>query len=630
MSANASRQDAGLVTLRQAAALWRVLARSGVDEVVSSPGARSTPLLLGALRSGLTVRSVVDERSAAFYGLGVGRAGGTAALLCTSGTAVAHYLPAVLEARHDGVPLVVVSADRPLDRQASGAPQTVDQIGILGAAPLVCCDLGELGPGLDDRSLRWVLRRAGEIVSRARAEAGPVHLDVRLRRPLQPAALPTADDAAGEEEPAVAAPAFVAARPGPGAGGVERLREMLRSSRRPLVVAGPAAPTASGLGPTLARLAESAALPLAVDYASQLRLDRGALPRDAAPGPWRDALLAGLDCRRLVASLRPDLVLQLGRPPVATSWEAAIEEWARRGACHVVVAPRRHDPVSTAALWLQAEVEAVLSELARPQASVLGSEVRDSAWSRRLTLLDREIRRCIEASVADGWHDGAAVRATLEAAEQAVVWLGNSLPIRMANLYAPFAPVATDGGRGPVALVCQRGVNGIDGNVSSWAGVASRSQGGALAAQGAVALLGDVALRHDIGGLELVSRVAERERLAMVLVVLHNGGGRIFEQLPLARAGLDDSTWSHWSTPSPPSFAPVAEQYGLRFVAAEDAAATARGVREGLARPGVATLLQVRLPDDGAARAANGLRAAIERVAEQSAGEGVEGGGEGP
>src|SRR4051794_17311810 len=168
-------------------ALADEFARCGIAGAVTSPGSRSTPLLLALARDGrFPCFSHVDERSAAFFALGLAKATGRPAVLaCTSGTAAANYLPAVVEAREARVPLVVLTADRPPELRDSGAGQTIDQIKLFGDFPKWFAEVGVHEAG--DEQLRWIRALACRGVWTAlERRAGPVHLNFPLREPLVP------------------------------------------------------------------------------------------------------------------------------------------------------------------------------------------------------------------------------------------------------------------------------------------------------------------------------------------------------------------------------------------------------------------------------------------------------------
>src|SRR5512133_674151 len=166
--------------------LMGLLARVGVTDLVASPASRSTPYLMAALEhGGLRVHSVVDERSAGFVGLGLARASSRAvALLCTSGTAAANYLPAIVEARLSEVPLIVLTADRPLTMQGCSAPQTIDQNRIYGTHVVAATSLTV--PGDVDRELILLRRQILSVLAKALGpEPGPVHLNLHTPKPLE-------------------------------------------------------------------------------------------------------------------------------------------------------------------------------------------------------------------------------------------------------------------------------------------------------------------------------------------------------------------------------------------------------------------------------------------------------------
>jgi 2-succinyl-5-enolpyruvyl-6-hydroxy-3-cyclohexene-1-carboxylate synthase len=173
-----------LVTTQWARVLLDGLAASGVRDVVVSPGSRSTPLVAAALADErLRCRWVIDERSAGFFGLGIAKATERPVLMiCTSGTAGAHYLPALLEARYAHASLILATADRPPELQRCGANQTIDQRSLFG--DVVTWDLGLPDPSM--RALRGLRRAAAQAVHAATTPPGPVHLNVPFRKPLEP------------------------------------------------------------------------------------------------------------------------------------------------------------------------------------------------------------------------------------------------------------------------------------------------------------------------------------------------------------------------------------------------------------------------------------------------------------
>lgn len=546
------------------------LARAGVREVVLSPGSRSTPLVLAATRTpGLRIVNLLDERSAAFHALGQARVTGRPSLLiCTSGTAGAHYLPAIIEAAQSGLPLLALTADRPFSLQGCDAPQTIDQRDLFGRFARESLELGM--PDASEGGQRALVRLAAQAVHRSRwPDPGPVHLNFRAAKPLEPDPGPALDAALARVEALLAEPPPRAFAPSaaPDEAGLRALGEALARARRPLVVAGPA--PLLGEDERARLLAWCAGLPLLAEATSQLRF-----------GPGADGVIGAFDlilrdpARR--AALAPDLILQLGAPPTSGLWERWMGE---RPARRVVVRERGwSDPQSTAEILMTRPVE--LARRLPPPASEPG-------WREAWAAAEARARRAVDAAiVADPAGELGLARAALAALpEGALCVLGNSLPIRDVDLAAPPGGPA-------LGVLCQRGANGIDGLVSGAAGAAEAS------GRPTLLLLGDVSLLHDLGGLLAASRV----RAPLAIVVIDNGGGRIFEQLPVARVpDLRADELAQFTTPHGASFSAAAAVFGITYALAEDAYALGAAVSAALGRAGP-TLIEARATPDGHAR----------------------------
>jgi 2-succinyl-5-enolpyruvyl-6-hydroxy-3-cyclohexene-1-carboxylate synthase len=639
------------------------LASAGVRDVVVAPGSRSTPFVLAAIADGrLCCVELADERSAAFFALGQGRASGRPSLfVCTSGTAGAHAFPAVVEASAARVPLLVLTADRPFERRDCGAPQTIDQTHLFGHHVRWFVELGL--PDADERALRSLQRRALQAVARARGPvAGPVHFNAPVRKPLEPvapgedSARLSAEQAAGcaELERRVSRivarpPRFdAAASPPPGEGVVDRLAEALAAARRPLVVAGPA-PLArwcerGAIGAALAELE----LPLYAEAPSQLALPEAelALPEVAtsAAGLHRLAGFAGVlgtaACR---SRLAPDLVLQLGAAPTAGGWEPAVERWCAQGdAAHVVIADGGWpDPVSTASWTIEGAVGDVLAAVGERSRTRGVPLAREEGWIEHLERLASEGQRValeltsLDAPEAAPLSEPAAVRLVLEELPRgALLALGNSLPIRSVDLYAAGAGL-------PGPVWSQRGANGIDGLVSGAAGALAvwwreRATRTAASSPLGVLLLGDVSLRHDLGGLVTLRHLRaqgashpqghqgpspEGEAGArLVIAVLDNGGGRIFDQLPAHALDLGDR-WRFWSTPDSVDWASIAVAFELEYREAASISSARQALRELFAQPERSALVRLRVDPDSARVAGEVLRQKLATAA------GADGGG---
>ena len=310
------------------------LARAGVRHVCIAPGSRSAPLALTfAAHSKIRSWMHLDERSAAFFALGMARALGTpVALLCTSGTAGANFYPAVIEAKRSGVPLVVLTADRPPELRDVGAAQTIDQNQLYGqhAKWFVEVALPDATPEL----LRYARTLACRAAATARAvPAGPVHLNFPFREPLVPVAIEPPSGLAADEmlawtgRPGGAPWVTVSdAPPGAQPATSERLGERLRTARRPLFICGPQFD--ASLASPLVALAQLVGAPLLADPLSQLRWgshDRAVII---------DRYDAWLRSASAAAGFIPDLVLRFGGLPTS---KTLLQYLQRHGGVHQVV-----------------------------------------------------------------------------------------------------------------------------------------------------------------------------------------------------------------------------------------------------------------------------------------------------
>jgi len=556
------------------------LVDAGVRDAVLSPGSRSTPFILAAARHpGLRCHDVVDERSAAYFALGQARVTGRPSLvICTSGTAAANYLPAVIEAAASFTPLVVLTADRPVDLVGCGANQTIDQLKLYGGHVRRFFDLGQ--GDASPRALRALRRAAAQAVAAAlHPEPGPVHLNARARKPLEPREPATDDERRLHDDVgallghplAVAVPRLF---PDPGALG--DLAAACRAAERGWIVAGPAPPAQAADAPAVAELARRTGFPVLADAASQLRY-RGARDDDVFVDAF--GLLLGDETFR--RAHRPELIVQIGRAPTAASWDKALAELD--GAEHWLIGPHGwNDPQSTATRRLIAEAGPAMSRLIE----LLEARPAPAAWSRAFRDAEQQAQQLIDEELAgDELSEGAVARQVVDSLPAGgLLAVGNSLPIRAVDVYAR-------GGAAELAVASQRGASGIDG-------VTSGAFGAAVAAGRPAALLtGDVAFLHDLSGLWAARHVAS----PFALVVVQNRGGRIFEMLPVAdHPAAEGEVFDHWLTTHDHDFAHAAALFGLPFARAATRSALADGLWEALARPGV-TVIEAVVPPSGAA-----------------------------
>jgi 2-succinyl-5-enolpyruvyl-6-hydroxy-3-cyclohexene-1-carboxylate synthase len=499
-----------------ASAFAEELARGGLRRAVVSPGSRSTPLALALWRAAeIEVTVIVDERSAAFFALGAAQASGEpVALLCTSGTAVANYHPAVCEADESALPLVVLSADRPPELRGIGAGQTIDQIKVFGSSVRWFCEVGT--HEADDEGLLHYRSVACRALAAARGEtrAGPVHLNLPWREPLAPVPVEGAVTATD--------PLALSGREGRPLTAVTRI-DLEPSGFLLDEVAGHIGDAISGviiagrqldpeLREPLTHLARVSGFPILAEPTSQLRCG----PHDRSHViTTYDQLLRD---ERFARSVVPELVLRFGEMPTSKPLRAWL---AASGADQIVVDPYGgwNEPSRRAAALLRADP----TELAAGWAARLDGEDRGEpgTW----LAAEAAARGAIEAELSgDGPISEPALHLALGRAHRDgdLVYTASSMPIRDQEAFLEAAE--TD-----VHFLCNRGANGIDGLISSGIGAAAAS------GRPTTIVTGDLGLLHDLGGLTALREVSTPVRI----VVVDNDGGGIFHFLP-HEAALDE------------------------------------------------------------------------------------------
>lgn len=558
------------------------LAEAGVRHLVISPGSRSTPLVLAATREPLLeCFDVVDERAAAYFALGLARiTGQPAVLLCTSGTAGANYLPAVVEAGMAHVPLVVLTADRPVELTHCGANQTIDQLHLFGHHARRFFDLGcaESTP----QALRGLRRIVAQAVFTSRwPEPGAVHLNARLRKPLEPptGTGPRGDGCSSAVDSLLARPRPrpVAPQALPAAAELDDLAQRMKRSVRGILVYGPAPANWGALNEQVAALASRAGLVVFADPASQLRFRAG-----NGGAVFIDSLDALLHTSSFRQGFKPDLIVQLGRVPTSGAWQRQLTQLA--GVEHQVLLPHGwHDAASTATALLFCDLEAALDGLLKrfPQ-----EPATTTPWLAHCRAADTLAWSLAEDELAgaQGLTEGAVAQVVVaHLPAEGLLVVGNSLPIRQVDTWCQRQE--------PLVVTSQRGASGIDGVVAGAAG-AARAHGGPAAL-----LIGDVSFLHDLSGLSTVRLMAS----PLALVVVQNRGGRIFEQLPVVHhPAVPAPALNHWLTPHEDDFAGAAALYRLPFLRVESIGALAEALAEALGRPG-ATVIEAVVPPHGAA-----------------------------
>src|SRR5215210_4049701 len=512
------------------------LIRCGVDFFCVAPGSRSTPLV-AALAANVKARSLIhfDERGTAFAALGYARATGRpAAWITTSGTAVANGLPAVVEAATDGVPMVLLTADRPPELRQTGANQTIDQPDIFGDYVRWRFDLPAPNPDIDPAMVLTTIDQAAYRASRA--PQGPVHLNLMFREPFlsDPGDETVLHGPSSWEQSDEPYTRYAATKPAVDEIEIHDLWEMLRPVRRGLVVAGRLASRKQG--EAVLCLADTLGWPLLPDIGSQVRL-----------GADSQGLVAHYDVLLASDSFSedhvPEAVVHIG----GRSLSKRLEQFLGRSRPdpYVVVRenPFRLDPAHRVTHSFEANILGFCAGLLR--AATEAPPTPDTSWTADWREASQGVGRRLDGILSEVPNEPLVARSVSRnlPADHGLV-VASSMPVRDLDTYA-----AADGVPAPVAA--NRGASGIDGTVATAAGFA-RGLGRPV-----TLLIGDLALLHDLNSLAMLRDVH------VVVVVLNNDGGGIFSFLPIARH--EEFFEPYFGTPQGVGFEPAAKMFGLAY-----------------------------------------------------------------
>jgi len=588
-----------------ARALLQELVASGVAHLCLCPGSRSAPLSLAAAEID-TLRTWVhlDERSASFFALGLAKASRSpVALLCTSGTAAANFLPAVVEAHYDEVPLVVLTADRPPELRECGAGQTIDQQRLYGTHVRWFAEAA-LPDASSDKALGETLRHARSLANRAVATAagspaGPVHLNIPLREPLH--AVPVAQDIAALASLAEAEPTTVNGRdgkayltvhqdkPAPSRKTIENLADAITQIPEGLIVAGtddsdPALPAA------VARLARVADWPILADVASQLRF--GPHTHEATVVSHYDLFLRS---EAFAEASLPGFILRIGASPTSKAYRLWMEKHLGTHITLVDAGNRWHDPSHMAKELLRCDPTALchhVAELLEKRREVSEPSPERKAWLARWQQADNETAAAIQRTLESSTellepYIGSLLSELLP--DRSQLFLSSSMPIRDLDCFASASEKL-------IRVHCNRGANGIDGVVSSAlgvsAGVASFSfNSTASHSAPTVLLIGDLAFLHDIGGLF----AAHQYQMDSTLIVINNDGGGIFSFLPVAETAAPETFEKNFTLPHGIQLEAAAQLYGIQYQRIESLSTFERQLSLSLQNPGT-DLLELIVP----------------------------------
>lgn len=464
----------------------------GVRHAVFSPGSRSTTMaMLFKEHEGFETYMNIDERSASFMALGIAKAHKEpTVLVCTSGSAVAHYLPAVLEAQYSGVPLIVLSADRPHTLLHVGAPQTVDQHKIFGTAVNYYEELAVPQESHYYTYPRQVARKA--YMKAMDTKKGPVHINVPLFEPLVPE-LSRNHFEAGRSSFKVVKPNYG------GAFSCDDGNNLLERYERILILAGPQIDIDEAN--TIRSFGEALQAPILADPLSNVR---GCGASDVVISTY-DALLAG---QALWHELKPDCVIQFGQIVVSKRVQQMIASWTDVEYIEVNPTMDSMNPTGKTTMHVQASID-VFTHLYGKNNS---SDTYLNIWQR----LEQEGKKQLSSAINEPHcFEGRTIRELQQyIPENGQIFVANSMTIRDFD-YFWFS------GGSRAVLYGNRGVNGIDGTISTALGLAVNGRPTYL-------VTGDLSLFHDLNGLA----VAKTHNLNLTIILHNNDGGGIFEYLP--------------------------------------------------------------------------------------------------
>lgn len=505
------------------------LMQNGVEDVVISPGSRSTPLAYAfASVKELNVYRQVDERSAAFFALGMAKAKAKpVVLLCTSGTAAANYFPAIVEAKYARVPLVVITADRPHELREVGAPQAINQLDLYGKHVKWFAEFPI--PDEHIQTLPYIERQIVRAVTIAKTPPfGPVHINVPFREPLLidfRKELPKGtffSSFNGRLEPAPEA--------------LNALSSIIRETEKGLIVIGELA-----LGTKkeyLWSFIRKVRWPVLVESLSNMRAN---IPEDCRPYviATYDALLRSDDFKRRAVC---ETLIRFGAQPVSKFLTIFLTEAKPRNYVVIDEDPMFRDSASVSTHLIHASIGSWLENME------IHSSI-DEAYFTLWKTADRLAMKHIREYSRHEKDEGAFIHYLLEQLpDGSDVFVSNSMPIRDVDTF--LLPVAKD-----IQIYANRGANGIDGVVSTAFGF-SKGRGG----RQTYLLIGDLAALHDISGF-LLTRY---QPCQLTVIVLNNDGGGIFSYL--SQATVKEYYEDLFGTPTALEFHDVANMYGMDYI----------------------------------------------------------------
>lgn len=515
--------------LRWSSEFLNALYQQKVEHAIISPGSRSTPLTFAAaIHPGIKKQIVLDERSAAFIALGVGKATGIpAVLICTSGTAAANYLPAITEAKESGVPMIVLTADRPPNLRGIGSSQTVDQIKLYGDQAVFFHEAGE--PKFELSDLKRLRYAAMQSVESSITSGGAAHINFPFRKPLEP----TSEEIESEQSrlsgnlsenisPANHQTSGRSIHLNPDISG------LISESNRPLIIAGPADP-AHKLNKHVRNFADVADAPVIAEPGS------GVSGCEYQVHRYEQFLRS--EKKRIL--LQPDLIVRFSDQPFTKSMLVVLDEWSDVPIIHF--SSRRftqdHAMSVTHKIECQSSDQFDLDNIqfkTNPDWSALWMEMDQSANER----LNESIEK------TDALTDGHVFHHLSNR-------LKNDWNVMLSNSFIPRDMAMF--GESKTNLFVNRGAAGIDGITSTAIGIAVSTE------MPTCCITGDLAFLHDSNSLLSLKKIQH----PFIIAVINNGGGNIFKMLPVSEN--NEYFQDYFITPQSIDIQKLAEAHNISF-----------------------------------------------------------------
>ncbi|MFP4300200.1 MAG: 2-succinyl-5-enolpyruvyl-6-hydroxy-3-cyclohexene-1-carboxylic-acid synthase [Spirulinaceae cyanobacterium] len=522
-----------------AAVIAETLARLGLQTAIACPGSRSTPLTVAfAQHPHIETLPILDERSAAFFALGVAKQQGLpVVLICTSGTAGANFYPAVIEAYYSHVPLIVLTADRPPELRHCHAGQAINQTRLYGQYSRDYVELAT--PKADLGLLRYLRQSIMQAWQLAQFPvAGVVHLNVPFRDPLPP--LPdgtTAELAASWDEDFFGhgMPQNITVVMSDITTVMETVKDWYNCDRG-IIIGGLAQPQApEKYVDAIAHLSQTLGFPVLAEGLSPLRNYRDRNPYLIST---YDTLLRN---PKLAESLKPDRVIQIGELPISKELRAWLEQTQPQ--CWIVDPhPENFDPLHGKTRHLSLSIEQLATQL--PDKSPSQPSVYLQQWLEAEAETRSRIDTTLDA-VEEMFEGKMAWLLSQTLPPQTPLFIANSMPVRDVEYF--WQP-----NRDRIQPFFNRGANGIDGTLSTAMGIAHRNRSSVL-------LTGDLALLHDSNGFLQASRLQGH----LTIILMNNNGGGIFEMLPIAK--FDTVFEDYFATPQTVDFALLCQTHGVEY-----------------------------------------------------------------